>query len=102
MHQGNLLGIGFIQGGIINNQQAACPIKQQFGLAPQRRGVRFESVEQPIQSIVGRTLRAVRLHTRAFGTRHYTRCRQQEVDIIEIGHFRFVHRVIIPQVRPTA
>jgi hypothetical protein len=65
MHQRDLLGIGFIQGGVIDNHYATCPLKEQFGLLPQRCGVRFEPVEQPIQRIVGRGLWAVWLHTRA-------------------------------------
>jgi len=102
MHQSNLLRIGLVQGGIIDNQQAACPIEEMFGLLPQRRGIGFQPVEEPIERIVGRPLWAIRLHTRALRAGHHARCRQQEVDIVKIGHFRFIHRVMIPQVRPTA
>ena len=79
MHQGNLLGIRLVQGGVVNNQQAACSIEELFGLLPQRRGIGFKPVEEPIEGIVGRALWLVWLHTRALGAGHHARCCQQEV-----------------------
>jgi hypothetical protein len=83
MYQGNLAGIRFVQGGIVNHQQTARVIDKQFGLLPQRRGIRLEPLQKAVHGIMRGATRCVRLHTRGFGTRAPRRSIRPLVDQTE-------------------
>ena len=102
MHQGDLVRIRFIQGAIVDDQQPTGAIHERFGFQPQRQRVRFEPIQQPIQRIVGGRRGPLRLHPCPLGTRDHPGRSEQEVDVVEIRHLGFIHRLILPQVRPTA
>ncbi len=69
MRQGNLARIRFVQGGIVNHKQAAGAIEERFGFAPERRGVGFEPMQQPItgQRWIRRSLLALQTALQAEG-----------------------------------
>jgi hypothetical protein len=101
-YQGDLARIGFIQRRIVDNQETARPIHERFGFPPQQGRIGFEPMQQPIQGIMGRATWPIWLYPRPLCTRNHARFGHQKVDIVEIGHFRFVHGLMVPQVSSTA
>ena len=49
----DVVGIGFIECGIINDQHTADELDLSLGLGPEDGGVGFEAMEQPRERIVG-------------------------------------------------
>ena len=102
MNERNLGGIGLIQGRIVNNQEPARAVNQRLSLSPQRCSVGFKPMEQASERIVSGSLRFLGLNLRGLGRRNDTRRGEQEVDIVEVVDLRFIHTLILPQVKPTA
>jgi len=73
MDQFDFLSVGFVERGIVEDQQATSAVDKLLGLAPEWDGVGFEALQQASQRVVGSTARSLWLHTRGFGTRHYLR-----------------------------
>ena len=101
-HQRDFARIGFIQGRVVDNQETARPVHERFGFPPQRGRIGFAPMQQPIQRIMGGTARPIWLHSCPLRTRNHARGGHQEVDIIEIRHFGFVHGRIVPYRAATA
>jgi hypothetical protein len=102
MYQGNRARIRFVQGGIVNHQQTARAIDKQFGLLPQRRGIRREPLQEATDAFMRGPMRRIRLHTGGFGTRDHVRCGDQKRDVIEIGHFGCIHARMVAHNASTA
>jgi hypothetical protein len=102
MHQLDVLGIGFIKRGIVDDQKAALSIHMLLGLVLERAGARFEALQQAREGIMGSATWAVGLDTRRFSRRDHLRRGNQEIDVVEIGHFGRIHRRMIPHNLPTA
>jgi len=102
MYRGNRARIRFVQGGIVNHQQTARAIDKQFGLLPQRRGIRREPLQEATDAFMRGPMRRIRLHTGGFGTRDHVRCGDQKRDVIEIGHFGCIHARMVAHNASTA
>ena len=102
MNQFDFLGIRLVERGIVEDQKAALTVDMLLGLAPERRGIGFEPLEEAGQRIVGSTARSIRLHPGGFGTRHHLRCGDQKIDIVEISDFWCIHGHMVLHNAPTA
>lgn len=102
MDQRDLVSIGFIEGGIIDNQQPAPQVHLGLSFFPQRDWVGVPPLEEPGESVAGRPAGAKRLRLGGFGTGDDARRGHQEVNVIQISHFRCIHNPTILYTAPTA
>lgn len=91
----DLLGIGLVQGRVIQDQDAALAVDQRPGLLPEGLGVRFDPAQQPGEAVVGRWLVRVWRHGGGLGTGNGLGAGDQEVDVVGVAAFGGSHRGII-------
>jgi hypothetical protein len=102
MDQFNVLSIGFVERGVIDNQEASVQRDMPLSLVPERCGVRVKAMEQAGQDVMGSTAWRVWLDARGFGTGEDQRGSNQRVDSIEVSDFGSVHFSTIPHIALTA
>ncbi len=101
MDELDLLGVGFIKGGVINDPEAIME-DNVLRLIPERRWVWLNALEQAGERIMGRALGTLRLDPRRFSTGEHERGGNQEVDLVKVSDFGLVHARTITQNPSTA
>ena len=87
LDQRDFLSIRFVQRRIIDHQHPTVPLNLSGGFPPERRGIRFQAVQQPGEGIMGRHRAPLRLHPRRFGRAAHLRRGNQKVDVISVADF---------------
>jgi hypothetical protein len=84
-------GPAFVQGGVIDDLDARVALNQTADFSPKRFRVRFQTMQQSRERIMGRGLRPMRLNPSRFGAAHHSRARNQNLHIIFRHHPRPIH-----------
>ena len=90
-HQLHLPGVGLVQSRVVYDKDASAQADLAARLSPQRRGVRFQPMEQTGESIMSRGLLLVALYFRRLGGADGARRGNHEVDVIVVGTLRRIH-----------
>jgi hypothetical protein len=93
--EGDLVGVGLVQGRVIDDQDAARLPHGGLDLGPEGRGVGLEPVQQPGEGVVRRRPRSVGLHGGGLGAGGGARAGDQEVDVVGITALRGSHADIL-------
>ena len=102
MDQFDLFGKGFVESSVVKDEQAAEAVDILLSFAPQRRGIRFETLKKAREGVVGGAVRPFGVDARGFGARDHLGCGDKKVDVVEISHFGCIHRCMIAHNVPTA
>ena len=95
LHQFDFLGIRLIQGRVIDHQHAALSLDLGGRFSPQRRRIRFLSMQQSGKGIMRRRVDGLWLHPRRFRRTAHLRRRDQKIDVGFISDFRWIHGAFV-------
>ena len=91
-HQFDPLGIGLVQGGIVQSQHAALKGDQSLRLSPQRLGIGRLSCEQAREGVMGWRRAPFRMTAGGLSTTEGALSGDQEVDVVVVCTLGWVHR----------
>ena len=91
VHGLDLLGVKLVEGGVIQDQNAAILVNEGLDLLVESFGIGFEPEEQPGVRVVSWRVVRKRLAASRFTTTRDARSCDQEVDVRDILAFRLRH-----------
>ena len=101
MDKFDVVSVGFIKGGVIDNEKAVMVVDVLLGLIPEWIGVRVEAMEQTGQGIMSSASRNGRLQTYSFRAAKMNGRSNQKIDVLKVRDFGFVHFTTILYNSPT-
>ena len=102
MDQRNLLGIGFVEGSVVDDQETIMQDDMLLCLVPERRGIGSEAMEEAGQGIMSRSSWGIGLDASGFGAGEDHGRGNQKIDVLEVSDFGLVHLSTIPHNASTA
>ncbi len=94
--------VGFLKGRIIKNQKPSMQVNLRLRLCPQHFRVWFKAQQKSGKSVVRRSVSALRLAQRGFGSGNSARRSNNKVNVIFVPDFWRIHTLVLSNNRSTA
>src|SRR5260221_10325353 len=89
--EADLVGVGFVEHGVVDDQDTVGSTHQRPDFLPERFGIGFETGQESGERIVRRSFWSERLDAGRLARACFFRCADEKVDVVAIRCPRWIH-----------